>query len=313
MLVRVATLVPLTGTLVDMALALVVLFFGEALRGRAESSSVVRRAFAQAFAFDGFYRERPPRPFVYYVFYPLLFPYWMVNREARAEFLLFRNYTFLSLVVLALSNLYSFFFLYRPELGIRDFIAPFFGGLIVESIVVLALLMPLVTTVFALHRAGSRAGLWFLFALGAASTAYGVVHLVTRRAPIVSLETRARILARTTKKRDEARFVLINAVHAAQNSQNHAYTRLAEDGTIEGAPRDAARAALMHFYRKDEAAGFDVWATPERIPKLVVVYAEGRREQKPIWVGIRNDGTIVNNVADLPRQARAAMKELSEF
>ena len=43
--------------------------------------------------FERFYRENPPKPFVYYLFYPLLLPYWLLNRTARRELLLYRGLT----------------------------------------------------------------------------------------------------------------------------------------------------------------------------------------------------------------------------
>jgi len=52
---------------------------------------------SQALELESFYVERPPRAFAYYVFYPLLFPYWLTSRQARREFLVFRSYTLASL------------------------------------------------------------------------------------------------------------------------------------------------------------------------------------------------------------------------
>ena len=73
-LVRLATLVPITGTLVDVALALALLLAGERVRPHAERHRALRFVFGTAFAFDAHYQEHPPKPFLYYVFYPLLFP-----------------------------------------------------------------------------------------------------------------------------------------------------------------------------------------------------------------------------------------------
>jgi hypothetical protein len=312
-LVRVATLVPITGTLFDVALALGVLFFGEALRGRAQSSALVRRTFAQAFAFDDHYRVHPPRPFLYYAVYPLLFPYWLWNRAARREFLVFKGYTVLSVTVLFLTNVYSFLVLYRPELGFREFVRPLLMGFAVESVMVLALLMPLVTTVVALHRAEARVGLFLLLALGALSTGVGITRLVLRRAPIVSLETRQRVVMRTAKNHEASRVAMTRALNAAREAQRRNPAAMGVDGTLQGAPRDAARAELPRFYRKDEANAFDLWMTGEPDPKLMVLYAEGRRERRPIWLALRDDGSPVKNARDLPHAARRAMKEAGQF
>lgn len=312
-LVRVSTLVPITGTLVDVALAVLVLFFGEALRGRARTSGLVQKALGSAFAFDDYYRTTPPRPFVYYVFYPLLFPYWIANREARREFLMFKSYTILSLVVLVGTNVRAFLVLYRPELGLAEFVRPFLIGLVIESVVVLAILMPLVTTVVTLHREGARMGLFGLLVLACVSSTVGVVRLALRHQPIVSLETKERIVKRTGKNPDRAVFALTRALKAARATLAQKPTEREENGTIEGAPRDAARGALTMYFRKDEANGFDLWSSSDREPRLLVVYTEGAAARRAIWLGQRADGTFVKNVWELPPGARAAMKEVGAF
>lgn len=312
-LVRVATLVPIAGILIDVGLAFATLVFGEALRGRAGSNKVVRYVFDRGFAFEDFYRAEAPRGFWYYALYPLLFPYWLVNRKARREFLLFKGYTLVAMLVLVLTNAYSFFFRYRPELGFRDFVAPLILGLIVESTVVLGLLMPIVTTIFSLHRAGARSALRMLIAVGALSTAAGIARLVVRQAPLVSFETRHRVVLRTQRASARAQESLALSVRAAREALVRDRGTVHEDGTVDGPPREVARRSLATFYRSDEAAAFDLWTSNETEPRFTVLYAEGRRERRPIWVGVRDDGSLVKSVRELPREARSAMKEVGEF
>jgi hypothetical protein len=312
-LVRVATLVPITGTLVDVTVAMGVLFLGERIRQRVQSSSLLRRALVSAFAFDDYYVAHPPKPFLYYVFYPVLFPYWLVNRPARQEFLLFKSYNLLSLGVLFATSLYHFFYLYRPELGVREFIRPLLIGFAVESIAVLALLMPLVTTVFELHRRKERSTLYALMILGLLATFIGVARLVIRHQPVVSLETRERVVLRTAKRHPLAVNAMAAALRAAHASQAKSPSEVADDGAVEGLARDAAREALTQFYRADESTAFELWSTKERRPSLMVVFAEGRRERIPIWLGMRSDGSTIGNARELPRQVRLLMKEVGEF
>lgn len=312
-LVRVATLVPITGTLVDVALALTVLFVGERLRKRASSSKILRHAFVTAFAFDDYYQAHPPKPFLYYVFYPLLFPYWLVNREARREFWLFKGYTLLSLGVLLAINAYHFLFLYRPELGWREFVRPLLLGIAIESIAVLALLMPLVTTVITLHRQKSRRLLALLMGLAAASTLFGVGRLVIRHSPIISLETRQRVVMRTAKNHPAALNAMAAALRAAHATQRRTPAEVGEDGIALGLPLEAARAALGQFYRSDETKAFELWMSGERTPALIVVFSEGRRERVPIWFGMKSDGGTVGDARLLPRQVRGLMKEVGQF
>src|SRR5437870_746305 len=96
MIVAIWFMIPITGALVNIALALVVFFAGEWVRGLSDKHGFVGKILKRQLAFEEYYRSRKPRPFAYYVFYPLLFPYWLLNKEARREFLLFKGYTILS-------------------------------------------------------------------------------------------------------------------------------------------------------------------------------------------------------------------------
>ena len=45
------------------------------MQGWASKTRLVRSLLSEALAFEAYYRSRPPRPFIYYLPYPLLFPY----------------------------------------------------------------------------------------------------------------------------------------------------------------------------------------------------------------------------------------------
>ena len=93
MVVLLAMLVPMGAAIANMVLALGAFFFGEVLVGAAEKRPWLKRVLRRQLAFEAYYREHPPRPFLYYVFYPFLLPYWLVVAPARREFLLFKGYT----------------------------------------------------------------------------------------------------------------------------------------------------------------------------------------------------------------------------
>ena len=96
-----AALFPVSGAVLQLALALGVFFLAESVRGLAARSRAVRYVVSGQLEFEEFYRAHPPRPFLYYVFYPLLFPYWLVVRDARREFWIYKGYsiaTFLWLI-----------------------------------------------------------------------------------------------------------------------------------------------------------------------------------------------------------------------
>ena len=70
-----AALFPVTGALVTIGLALVVFLGGEALRALCTRWPMLARLLRGQLAFEAYYRDHPPRAFLYYVFYPLFFPY----------------------------------------------------------------------------------------------------------------------------------------------------------------------------------------------------------------------------------------------
>src|SRR5262249_21149323 len=137
-------------------------------------------------ALEAYYRARRPRPFLYYVFYPLLFPYWLINREARTEFVLFKGFTVGSFVVLIGSVTADYFVHWRPELRLRDYMPVLALTIGVEWLLVLALLMPIATTVVGFHATMRRGRLVALLLIGLFSTALATARLLRRRDPIVS-------------------------------------------------------------------------------------------------------------------------------
>jgi hypothetical protein len=75
------------------------------------------------------------------VLYPVLFPYWLVDREARREFVLFKGFTLGSFGVLLLSVVSQYFAYWPPDLRFRDYLPVLGMTLAVEWLLVLALLL----------------------------------------------------------------------------------------------------------------------------------------------------------------------------
>jgi hypothetical protein len=82
-IILVAILFPVTGTLLSIAAALIVFVAAETFRGWAGRSRIIRLLVSRELEMANFYRGRPQRPFVYYLFYPLLFPYWLTHHDAK--------------------------------------------------------------------------------------------------------------------------------------------------------------------------------------------------------------------------------------
>lgn len=309
-IVLAAELFPVRGALVDVGLALCVFILGEAAREFASRFRPLAFVLREALAFESYYRDKQPRRFAYYLAYPLLFPYWLWNREAREEFWMFRGYTVGSFLVLLASLAWQFFTAWRPQLGFRDFLPAVLMSLGVETLLVLSLLMPIATTVVWYHGSFRRRRLLALLLVGAISTSFALSRVLSHRDPIVSYLTRQRVRLRTAVARRSAHRALQSAVEVAW--RDLVKTRGVEgDGKVQGKALDDARAALETFYKHDEAFAFDLWASPRSHPRVLVLYAQSRRKTPPIWVALK-DGGEVRRPALLPKGAFVAMRAAAD-
>jgi len=309
-IVLAAELFPVMGALVDVALALAVFLLGESPRRVAARFRPIEFLLREALAFESYYREQSPRRFAYYVAYPLLFPYWLYNREARREFWMFRGYTLGSFAVLLASLTWQYFSSWRPQLGFRDFLPAVLLSLAVETLLVLSLLMPIATTVVWYHGSFRRRRLLAILLVGALSTSYALSRVLRHRDPIVSYLTRERVRLRTAAARKSAHRALQNAVEVAWRDLVKV-RGVQGDGKVEGKPLDDARAALESFYKHDEAFAFDLWASPRSHPRVLVLYAQSRRKRPPIWVALK-DGGEVRKPDQLPKGAFLAMRAAAD-
>jgi hypothetical protein len=309
-IVIVAELFPVRGALIDVGLALLVFVGSEAARQWSRRSRVLSWLLSEALAFEAYYRAQLPRRFGYYVFYPLLFPYWLAVREARREFLMYRSYTLFGLLFLIGSLVVQYFSAWAPELGFRAYLPFVLMSLFVETMLVLALLMPIATTVVWYHASFRRRRLLIVLLVGLVSTGVALAYVARRREPVVSYATRERVRLRTNAAALRAHRALDRAARAALGSLV-AGAPIEGDGRVEGAPLERARDVLRTFYKIDEAQAFDIWASPRRAPQVLVVYFEGRPGKRPIWVAVRRDGSEIRRGSELPAGAFRAMRRAS--
>jgi hypothetical protein len=309
-IVLAAELFPVRGALVDVGLALSVFILGEAPRRFASRFRPVGFLLREALAFESYYRERPPRPFAYYAAYPLLFPYWLWDREARREFWMFRGYTLGSFLVLLISLAWQFFSAWQPELGFREFLPAVLLSLGIETLLVLALLMPIATTVVWYHSSFRRRRLLAILLVGALSTTFALTRVLSHKDPIVSYLTRERVRLRTAAARRAAHRALQNAVEVAWRDLQKART-VEGDGKVEGRALIDARSALEKFYKHDEAFAFDLWASPRSHPRVLVLYSQLRRHHPPLWVALK-DGGELRKPELLPKGAFLAMRAAAD-
>jgi hypothetical protein len=311
-LVFAAELFPVTGALVQVGMALAAFFAAEGLRKLSGRSKLLAAAVSGQLAFETYYRSHPPRPFVYYVFYPLLFPYWLVVPEARREFLLFKGYTLASFALLLVSLAAQYLRFFPPELSIRDFLPIAGGTFVAESVVVLMLLMPLVTSVVHLHLTKAPGRLAALLLVGLASVVFAVVRVERRRDPIVSFATRLRVGLRTSAKPSAAEKAQVGALRAAWKALPKEKSDIDSDGKIEGDVLDAAHVALGTLYKDDEAHAFDLWYRRSGASATMVVYFEARDKRPPIWLAMNRAGAVIHDPKELPRGAFLAMQRATQ-
>lgn len=307
----VTLLFPVTGTLLSVGLALLVFIAAESVRGWARRSFWVKALVGRELAMVDFYRRWPPRPFLYYVFYPLLFPYWLVNRQARREFWFYKGYTGAGLAILLIYALVQYYRFWPPELGWDTFWPMLAVTLGAEMFLVLALLMPLATSVIWLHQTFRRRRLLVLLLVGLTSTGIGVTRIVHRRNPIVSYSTRVRVRARTQHFRERAREIQMAALQGAWKELHDHPMSIEGDGKVQGYPLELAHGLLERFYKRDEAYAFDLWASPRNHPKVLVLYFEARRKHPALWVAVE-DGKPLTRAEQLPHSAFLAMRHASK-
>jgi len=310
----VAALFPVTMTIVNLFVCVTAVIFANVLRSASKRWPWVERVFGGVMKFERFYRLHPPKPFVYYVFFPLLFPYWLASEPARREFLLYKAINLATFAFVILGAVYQYFAYYRPELGIGAVLRVLLLTLLVEIVIVMTMLMPLATSIVKYRLAGQRGRLVMLLAVGGLSTTFAIVGLMARRDPVVSWSARERLFLRTEANGIAARDAQRAGAAAAMTALAKHKNDVDRDGKVVGEPIDAARAALATYYKRDEAQGFDLWLTRSKKRYLLVLYVEskGRKKRPPIFFARDRAGHEIDDPKQLPRGALAAMKIASD-
>ena len=197
LLVFADALFPVTGALAQMALSIAFLLAGEAARTFAARSRLGKLAMGALLDLDAFYAKNPPRPFVYYVFFPILFPYWLAVKSARDEVLLYKGFTLASFAILVVSLVAQYFASFLPQLGFAAFAPVAAITFVAEAAIVVLFLMPIATSVVHYHQRGARGRIAILLFVGLATTTFAILRIHLRRDPIVSFATRRRVQLRT--------------------------------------------------------------------------------------------------------------------
>jgi hypothetical protein len=297
----VSAIFPMTLVMANFGLTLVVFAAAEAVRERAQRSALLARLMKRRLDFEEYYRAHPPRPFLFYVFYPLLLPYVVARLETRRELWHFRGFTGGGLILLAAGAIADFWLHWQPEIGFGPFAVRWVMLIFVQTLCIFVFLMPVATTVVKLHLERRKRTLWALLAVAALSASAAIGFLVHQRRHVVSWVTTERVKLRTDAKPSAARAAQLRALRAAWDNAAELRASTDPDGWVEGDALDRAEEHLETFYRADEAYAFSMHAYPSGAPEVVVLQCHLGHKKPPIWRALRRNGQEVTSPADLPK------------
>jgi hypothetical protein len=297
----VATLFPMTGVLLNCALTLVVFAFAESLRERAQQSRLLQRAMARRLAFEAYYRENPPHPFLFYVFYPLLLPYVLYRAVTRRELLLYRGFTGPGVLILVGAAVFDYWMHWQPELGLAHFLPVWVALFLVQTLAMFVFLLPVATTVVKLHSERRLVELWVLLGVAAISVSVAVGLLLHRHGHVVSWVTTHRVELRSKALPELAHTAQLEALRAVRANAAELTASTDEAGWVEGDAAERAEAELGTFYKADEAYAFSLHALPVAAPEVLVLQCWIVGGGPPVWRAIkRSTGQEITDKKDLP-------------
>lgn len=296
-----ANVAPIMGAIINLALAIVMMFAGHWLLEHTDSPALAERIRRTRDKFLDYYRENPPRRFSYYVLYPFILPYWLINKRARRELALYKNLGLAAMVVLLAEKLVEFFRVWQPEIGLDEFVPVTLTTLIFEVIIILFLVMPIVTSLVELHLGGQRKQFKTLAIVGTVSFGIGVI--MTFAQPGISREVVTRIRARAAAVPQKAARVHRQAEAAVRERVTG--KTIGRDGKVPGDVTAAARRALRGLYRDDEASAFRVWVSPGDAPHVIVLYVPTSDDVFHAW---DKTGAAITGMSELPERVREALE-----
>jgi hypothetical protein len=292
---------PMTPVLVNIALTLLVFAAAESVRERAARSPIVGRLVKRRLLFVEHYRAHPPRPFLFYVFYPLLLPLVLARAETRRELWLYRGLTGAGVAVLLIAATIDYSLNFRPELGLVAFARSFAWLFAIQTLAIFVFLMPASTTIVKLHLDRRFVEIWILIVIGATSVATAATRLAVRKRHVVSWIATQRVAERTAAAPERARAAQIKALRAAWDNLAEVRASTDAEGWVEGNALARVEKHLALFYKSDEAHAFSLHAHPASSPEVLVLQCSLGRDRPPIWRALRRNGKEVERPSDLPK------------
>lgn len=296
-----AVVLPMTGVLINIALVLLGFMLFEVIRPLAARSSLARSLLRRQLAFESYYREHPPRPFIYYVFAPVLLPFWVISRRARRELSLYRGITGVGLVGIVVAGLADYAQNWWPEIGLGKFLADAIALLLIQLVLLLGFVIPLAVTLVTYRTAGRRRALWTLLGAAALFFALGLVGVKRIRGHLIPAEVSMRAEARGEALPDAAAAAHDAALQAMRTELRAGTLSFDEDGWIEGPSLERAQAELARFYRRDEAEAFTLHVWPVQAPTHVLLQLWRRYGVDPVWRATDAGGAPLRDPQQIPR------------
>ncbi|MFT3696420.1 MAG: hypothetical protein QM831_24985 [Kofleriaceae bacterium] len=313
LLAPLAAVLPITGTLVAAGIATIVALVGPRWHDWVGHSPIGRRALGNLARVGDYYRDRPPKPLVYYIAYPLLLPIILWKPEWRREFTVYRRFNVLALVIIVVGGTWDFFRHWQPELGFGPFLGAMIGSFIIQFFAIFALVMPIVTTLVMVRSNKLLLILALVIIVGTGAIGLMAAHRMKDAVQVstwqrLQLRTRAALTTlehcvhagtdpKTCAKSDGALMALAHGLDMAN-------TTLAGDPTAFDIAETRARAELGTYYKADEAAAFHLYYDATS----TILYVR-HRGSAPIWLGYsRTDKKLLLRSDELAPPARKTLR-----
>lgn len=291
MIVALGALVPIGGILISTGVATVIALTGSTQWIRTVSTLwLIGKPLAKFGKLGEYYRVHTPRPLLYYVLFPLLFPYWLFKRSARVEFLAYKRIGALAVVITVGAALYDYLHNWVP-LPRKYFLSALFATSVLQLLITFMFVMPIVTTLIRYQREKHYKSIGTLLVLGLLLG--GIMVGTMRTLDTVSFAVQARVRARIQWQPDEARAAMAAAVDAGLASE-------LEHHGDRGVALAAARARLQPTFHADEARAFRVVSASG----VVIIYAKTRSHELAWYARALRTNQPIVNAADLPPDLR---------
>jgi hypothetical protein len=280
MIVSIGKFVPIGGIMISTGIATVI-----ALAGSTKWITTVRtipilgRPLANFGRLGEYYRVHAPKPLLYYIAYPLLFPYWLFKGTARREFLAYKRIGLLAVIITVSTALYDYFHNWSP-MPRKYFFGAFIGTTFLQLLITFMFVMPIVTTLIGYQKRGHKKS---IIALVIASLVLGGgMAYAMRRLEVVSFATQARLRARIQWQPEPARAAMRAALDAPS--------------------LEAARETLATVFRPDEVRAFKF-----AHGKDIALVAAKTRNHEVAWAAKTPTGWV-ETAAQLPPAVQTALE-----